>query len=81
MPYTSAFLSPNVPADDPAAAIPVQDIRGPVFLDCGTDDQIWTSCAYALRIERHVTGARFAYPHVLYRYQGAGHARADDLTR
>ncbi len=44
-----------------------------MFLDCGTDDQIWTSCAYALRIERHLTAARFAYPHVVYRYQGAGH--------
>ena len=73
VPYTSASVSANVPADDPAAAIPVQDIRGPVFLDCGTDDQIWDSCAYALRIENHLTAARFAYPHVLYRYQGAGH--------
>jgi dienelactone hydrolase len=75
VPYTSASVlsSANVPADDPAAAIPVQDIRGPVLLDCGTDDQIWASCAYALRIENHLTAARFAYPHVLYRYQGAGH--------
>ena len=24
-------------------------------------------------IERHLTAARFAYPHVVYRYQGAGH--------
>jgi dienelactone hydrolase len=75
VPYTrtSVISSANVAADDPAAAIPVQDIRGPVFLDCGTDDQIWDSCAYALRIENHLTAARFAYPHVLYRYQGAGH--------
>ncbi len=72
VPYTRG-ISPNVPADDPAAAIPVQDIRGPVFLDCGTDDQVWTSCAYALRIENRLTAARFAYPHVLYRYLGAGH--------
>jgi dienelactone hydrolase len=75
VPYTSASVisSANVPADDPAAAIPVAEIRGPVFLDCGTDDQVWASCAYALRIESHLTAARFAYPHVLYRYQGAGH--------
>jgi dienelactone hydrolase len=72
VPYTT-FLSPNAPPNDPAAAIPVQDIRGPVFLDCGTDDQIWSSCPSALRIERHLTDARFAYPHVVYRYQGAGH--------
>ncbi len=73
VPYTRAIVSPNVRADDPAASIPVQDIRGPVFLDCGTDDQVWTSCAYALRIENQLTAARFAYPHVLYRYEGAGH--------
>jgi pimeloyl-ACP methyl ester carboxylesterase len=73
VPYTTAWTDPNVPVDDPAAAIPVAEIRGPVFLDCGTDDQVWTSCAYALRIERHLTAARFAYPHVVYRYQGAGH--------
>ena len=73
VPYTRLLLGPTVPAEDPAAAIPVQDIRGPVFLDCGTDDQEWTSCAYALRIENRLTAARFAYPHVVYRYQGAGH--------
>ncbi len=72
VPHTT-FFNPNAPANDPAAAIPVQDIRGPVFLDCGTDDQIWSSCASALRIERHLTAARFAYPHVVYRYRGAGH--------
>ena len=73
VPYTRLLLGPNVPAEDPAAAIPVQDIRGPVFLDCGTHDEIWTSCAYALRIENRLTAARFAYPHVVYRYLGAGH--------
>ena len=73
VPYTNGFTSPNVPAVDPAAAIPVEDIRGPVLLDCGTDDQVWASCAYALRIENRLTAARFAYPHVLYRYLGAGH--------
>jgi dienelactone hydrolase len=74
VPYSKRrLLSPNVPVDDPAAAIPVQDIRGPVFLDCGTDDQLWSSCASALSIERHLTAARFAYLHVVYRYQGAGH--------
>jgi dienelactone hydrolase len=75
VPYTRLLLGPNVPADDdPAAAIPVAEIRGPVFLDCGTHDEIWTSCAYALRIENRLTSARFAYPHVVYRYLGAGHS-------
>jgi pimeloyl-ACP methyl ester carboxylesterase len=62
VPYTSASPSPNVPADDPSAAIPVQGIRGPVFLDCGTDDQVWTSCAYALRIENHLTPRALPIP-------------------
>ena len=74
VPYTRLLLGPNVPAEDPAAAIPVADIRGPVFLDCGTDDQEWTSCAYALRIENRLASARFAYPHVVYRYLGVGHS-------
>ncbi|MBV9810230.1 MAG: hypothetical protein JO286_23840 [Solirubrobacterales bacterium] len=39
----------------------------------GTEDQLWSSCAYALRIESRLNAARFPYPHVLYRYQGAGH--------
>ncbi len=61
------------PVNDPAAEIPVQRIRGPVFLDCGTADEIWSSCAYAMRIDSRLNAARFPYPHVLYRYQGAGH--------
>jgi dienelactone hydrolase len=51
----------------------VQRIPGPVFLDCGTNDQIWSSCVYALRIEHRLNDAQFPYPHVLYRYLGAGH--------
>lgn len=73
VPYSTAPGDLGWPVDDPAAEIPVQRIRGPVFLDCGTEDQIWSSCAYALRIDSRLNAARFPYPHVLYRYQGAGH--------
>jgi BAAT / Acyl-CoA thioester hydrolase C terminal len=62
-----------VPIDAPAAEIPVQDIRGPVLLDCGTDDLVWTSCAYALRIENRLNATHDRYPHVVYRYEGARH--------
>jgi dienelactone hydrolase len=72
LPYTREFDNPH-PSDNPAAVIPVQKIHGPVFLDCGTDDQIWTSCAYAQAIQQHLTAAGDRYPHVLYRYLGAGH--------
>jgi dienelactone hydrolase len=80
VPYSRGLPSPNVPVDDPAATIPVQDIRGPVFLDCGTDDQVWSSCASALSIERHLTAARFAYPHVVYRYWPMGSARSASIA-
>ncbi len=72
VPYSSAFNS-DMPTVDPAAEIAVQQIHGPLLLDCGTDDQIWTSCAYAQAIQSRLTAARDHYPHVLYRYSGAGH--------
>jgi BAAT / Acyl-CoA thioester hydrolase C terminal. len=59
--------------DDPAALIPVAKIQGPVLLVCGTADQLWTSCAYAETIQDELTAAGDRYPHVLYRYTGAGH--------
>lgn len=46
LPYTKEFDTPE-PTDNPAAVIPVQEIRGPVFLDCGGADKVWTSCPYA----------------------------------
>jgi dienelactone hydrolase len=73
LPYTRQIDSP-APTDNPAAVIPVQKIRGPVLLDCGTDDQVWFSCAYAQAIQRHLTAAGDRYAHVLYRYLGAGHS-------
>ena len=69
LPYTSQVDSP-APTDNPAAVIPVQKIRGPVLLDCGTDDQVWFSCAYAQAIQSHLTAAGDRYAHVLYRYLG-----------
>ncbi|MBV9362999.1 MAG: acyl-CoA thioesterase/BAAT N-terminal domain-containing protein [Solirubrobacterales bacterium] len=72
VPYSTARVDLG-PVNDPAAEIPVQRIRGPIFLDCGTEDQIWSSCAYALRMVRRLKADRFPYPDVLYRYQGAGH--------
>ena len=71
-PYSTARVDLG-PVDDPAAEIPVSRIRGPIFLDCGTEDNLWSSCAYALRMVRRLDGVGFPYPHVLYRYLGAGH--------
>jgi dienelactone hydrolase len=72
VPYSATF-SAALHIVDPAADIAVQDIRGPVFLDCGTADLEWTSCAYAAAIQDRLSRARDRYPHVLYRYIGAGH--------
>ena len=72
LPYTSQFDDPD-PADNPAAVIPVQKIRGPVLLDCGTADQLWVSCTFGEAIQRLLTAAGDRYAHVLYRYAGAGH--------
>jgi BAAT / Acyl-CoA thioester hydrolase C terminal len=72
IPHSSSF-STDTPVVDPAAEIPVQQIHGPVLLDCGTDDQTWTSCAYAQAIQNRLGAARDPFPHVLFRYSGAGH--------
>jgi dienelactone hydrolase len=76
LPYTGQVDEPY-PTDTPAAVIAVQKIRGPVFLDCGTADRVWTSCAFAQAIQSRLNAAQDRYPHVLYRYQGAGHGAGD----
>ena len=72
VPYSQAFSSVDQ-VHDPSAEIAVQRIRAPVLLDCGSDDQVWTSCAYAQAIQRRLAGHHDRFPHVLYRYRGAGH--------
>jgi dienelactone hydrolase len=72
LPYTKEVDNAH-PTDNPAAVIPVQKIHGPVLLDCGTDDQTWISCDYAQAIPAHLTVFGDPYPHVLYRFLGAGH--------
>src|ERR1017187_1135664 len=72
LPYTSQFDNPH-PTDDPAAVIPVERIRGPVFLDCGGADAIWVSCPYARAIMTRLAAHRDAYQHVLQAYPAAGH--------
>jgi dienelactone hydrolase len=78
VPYSHTFSS-STPTEDPAADIPVQHIRGPVFLDCGTDDQVWTSCAYAQAVQGRLAAAHDPDPHVLYEYDGGGHFVGDPI--
>lgn len=75
-PQTSQFDNPQ-PTGDPAAIIPVQRIRGPIFLDCGGSDSVWSSCPYADAIMSRLDQARDPYPHLLYAYPDAGHGVGD----
>jgi dienelactone hydrolase len=72
LPYTFEFDNPR-PTDDPAAVIPVERIRGPVFLDCGGADAVWVSCPYAQAIMTRLAAHHDAYQHVLQAYPDAGH--------
>jgi dienelactone hydrolase len=75
VPYTVQFDDPH-PTDDPAAVIPVDRIRGPVFLDCGGLDQVWYSCPYAEAIMAELAAAHDPYPRVLMVSQEGGHGSA-----
>jgi dienelactone hydrolase len=70
VPFTVQFANPH-PVDDPRSVIPVERIRGPVFVSCGENDVVWPSCAYAeaiaARRERHHR------PVVLHESDAAGH--------
>jgi dienelactone hydrolase len=72
LPYTHEFDTPN-PTDNPAAVIPVERIRGPVFLACAGRDTVWVSCPFAEAIMRRLNAQRDGYRHVLYRYANADH--------
>ncbi|MGA2806472.1 MAG: acyl-CoA thioesterase/bile acid-CoA:amino acid N-acyltransferase family protein [Acidimicrobiales bacterium] len=75
VPYTKQFDDPH-PTDDPAAVIPVTKIQGPVFLDCGGSDQVWSSCPYAQAVMAQLAAAHDRYPHVLMVSQEGGHGSA-----
>ncbi len=49
VPYTYQFDDTD-PTDVPAAVIPVERIRAPIFLACGGHDATWSSCAYSRAI-------------------------------
>jgi dienelactone hydrolase len=72
LPYTHEFNTPN-PTDNPAAVIPVERIRGPIFLTCAGKDTVWASCPYAEAIMRRLNAHHDRYRHVLYRYANSDH--------
>jgi len=72
VPYTTQFADP-VPTDNPAAVIPVEQIRAPIFLDCAGRDEEWPSCPYARAIVARLKANHSRTPRVLYEYPDAEH--------
>jgi dienelactone hydrolase len=71
-PYTWTLHGRPVPA--PAnPVIPVERIKGPVFLDCGGADHVLRSCPNARAIMTRLAAHHDAYQRVFYAYPAAGH--------
>jgi dienelactone hydrolase len=69
-----AYVPLNAPrAAHPEAAIPVESIRGPLFLLCGDADLLWPSCPYSDEIAARRAANHTPYPDVLAAEPGAGH--------
>lgn len=64
------------PRSDPQAVIPVEDVRGPIFLVSGADDELWPSPRYAAAIIARLDAAHDPLPHQSLVYPGAGHGVA-----
>lgn len=56
-----------------AAAIPVEQIHGPILTMAGGDDQLWPSPTYAAQIMARLDAHHFPYPHQQLTYPAAGH--------
>lgn len=76
VPYTRVFNDPH-PPDLDAAVIPVEQIRGPILLDCGGRDAVWNSCAFGKAIIHRLDDASDRYSHRLYEYPETGHGIGD----
>ena len=60
-------------ADLDAAAIPVEQIRGPILMLSGGDDQVWPSARFAEMAIARLQAHRFAHPVEHLSYPHAGH--------
>src|SRR5581483_5173037 len=73
IPYTSDVNDPH-PTDNPDAEIPVERTRGPIFLACAFDDDVWPSCEYASAMILRLRAAKHPYHDVLVAALTAKHA-------
>jgi dienelactone hydrolase len=68
------YVPPNDQrAAHPDAAIPVERIRGPLFLLCGGADLVWPSCPNSYEIAARRAANHTPYADVLAAEAGAGH--------
>lgn len=65
------------PSVSTATPIPVERIRGPVFLDCGEADQVWPSCPMAHTILDRLKARGFTDRVLLYDFPTGGHGVGD----
>lgn len=74
VPYSRAAVGPSgTPGVNTDALIPVQEIRGPILLACGSNDQLQDSCGYDQDAEQRLSAAHDPFPHPSYTYPNAGH--------
>ena len=75
----------QVQGDDPAvkqASIPVENIKGPILLISGDDDQLSPSTLMSKMIMDRLREHKHPFPYKHLRYKGAGHAiNLPDLPR
>jgi dienelactone hydrolase len=62
----------GVPAP-PHTLLHVEDIRGPVLLECGGFDKLWNACHMGRSLMARLTRHGTPYRHVLLSYPDAGH--------
>ena len=73
LPYTSERWSAD-PSDVPEAVIPVERIRGPIFVNCGRNDFVWPSCNFARAIIQRLEAHEHPYRRVFHESAAGGHA-------
>lgn len=72
IPFTNEFDNPH-PTDNPSAVIPVERIRGPVFLVCAEADRTWDSCGFSRAIMQRLRASGVTHRRMLFADSRAGH--------
>jgi dienelactone hydrolase len=79
LPYVPVHdLGKPDPADAQQAVIPVERIRGPVLLGCGTSDVVWGSCPFMDAITTRLAAHHVGYPVTALKLDG-GHLVTNPL--